>query len=278
MPHDPDPDSLRVHFGLELRRLRTRADLSMSKLAKALGCTPQWISQLEQSDKPVPEQSALDLDTYFRTDGWEENDGLFHRIYTAIRRAGRRRVLRPGFEAYLDYEPKAIGLRQITSQVVPGLLQIEGYALGIMDPNESPDIRGERVASRLARQAILARPRPLETMFVVDESALQRPVGGAKVMVDQIDHLIDMTQTPHIQIRVMPMMRVTSSALMGGLILLSFAQGTDLLYVESGGVGQLVESSDAVFRAGVHFHTAMGEALSQAESIELMSRTREMHL
>jgi transcriptional regulator with XRE-family HTH domain len=278
MPHDPDPDSLRVHFGIELRRLRTRADLSMSKLAKALGCTPQWVSQLEQSDKPVPEQSALDLDTYFRTDGWGENDGLFHRLYVAIRRAGRRRVLRPGFESYLDYEPKAIGLRQITSQLVPGLLQIEGYALGIMDPNESLDVRDERVASRLARQAILARPRPLETMFVVDESALQRPVGGAKVMVDQIDHLIDMTQTPHVQIRVMPIVRVTSSALMGGLILLSFGQETDLLYIESGGVGQLVDSSDAVFRAGVHFHTAMGEALSQAESIDLMSRTREMHL
>jgi hypothetical protein len=65
---------------------------------------------------------------------------------------------------------------------------------------------------------------------------------------------------------------------MGGLILLSFGQETDLLYIESGGVGQLVDSSDAVFRAGVHFHTAMGEALSQAESIDLMSRTREMHL
>jgi transcriptional regulator with XRE-family HTH domain len=63
----PDPDALRVHFGLELRRLRLQAGLSMKQLADALGCTPQWVCQLEGADKAVPEQSALDLDTYFKT-------------------------------------------------------------------------------------------------------------------------------------------------------------------------------------------------------------------
>ncbi|MEU8125335.1 helix-turn-helix transcriptional regulator [Spirillospora sp. NPDC049024] len=89
------PDALRVHFGEELRRMRQRAKLSQNQLASALGCTPQWICQMEKADKAVSEQTALDLDTYFKTDGSDQDDGHFHRLYTAIRRAGRHRVLRP---------------------------------------------------------------------------------------------------------------------------------------------------------------------------------------
>src|SRR3954453_12716784 len=190
MPHDPDPDSLRLHFGIELRRLRTRADLSMSKLAKALGCTPQWVFQLEQSDKPVPEQSALDLDTYFRTDGWEENDGLFHRIYTAIRRAGRRRALLPGFEAYVKQEAQAVFIRGYAAQVVPGLLQTPSYAVGVMNPDDPAETLEARVSGRLDRQAILLRDRPPRSHFVLDESVLHRQIGGPKVMGEQLDQLI----------------------------------------------------------------------------------------
>jgi len=35
-----DPDALRVHFGLELRRTRLRAKLSQNELAKALAAAP----------------------------------------------------------------------------------------------------------------------------------------------------------------------------------------------------------------------------------------------
>jgi hypothetical protein len=76
----------------------------------------------------------------------------------------------------------------------------------------------------------------------------------------------------------MPFERVTSVALGGGFILLGFDKEADLMYIESGSVGQLIDSRDTVFKAGVHFDMVMGEALGQAESIELMSRAREVYL
>jgi transcriptional regulator with XRE-family HTH domain len=138
--HDTDLDALRAHFGLELRRLCRRAGLSMNQLAKALGCTPQWIHQLEKAGKPVPEQMAFDLDTYFKTDGWEEDDGLFHRLYAAIRRAGRRHALRLGFESYIAQEVKAIGIRCLAAQIrapAPGRWR-EGHGR----PDRPPDRLG----------------------------------------------------------------------------------------------------------------------------------------
>ncbi|MGI5416652.1 helix-turn-helix domain-containing protein [Actinomadura luteofluorescens] len=273
-----DPDALRVYFSEELRRTRQRAKLSQSQLANALGCTPQWICQLEKTDKTVSEQTTLDLDTYFKTDGWHQDDGHFHRIHTAIRRAGRHRVLLPGFDAYLRHESRAIGIRCFAAQVVPGLLQTEGYTRGTMDLSEPVETLDARTAGRIDRQAILTRDKPPEMMFVLDESVLRRPVGGQKVMVDQIDHLIGAAQSPHIQIRVMPFHRITPVALVGGLILLSFEREADLLYFETGSVGQLVDREDVVFKAGVHFITMVGEALSQAESIEFMTQAREIYL
>ncbi|URM99384.1 helix-turn-helix domain-containing protein [Actinomadura madurae] len=273
-----DPDALRVHFGEELRRLRQRAKLSQNQLAAALGCTPQWICQLEKADKTVSEQTALDLDTYFQTDGSDQDDGHFHRIYNTIRRAGRHRVLRPSFDNYRVQEARAIGIRYLAAQIVPGLLQIEDYARGVMGDGEPPETLDARVAVRIARGKIFDRDVAPAAMFVLDESALRRPVGGPKTMVDQLDHLINMARRPNVQILVIPFERITPLALGGGFILLNFAREADLMYAETGGVSQLIEDRDVLFHAGVHFTTVVGEALSQVESIEFMTRAQEGYL
>lgn len=273
-----DPDAMRVHFGEELRRMRQRAKLSQNQLAAALGCTPQWICQLEKADKTVSEQTALDLDTYFKTDGSDQDDGHFHRIYTTIRRAGRHRVLLPGFDAYLRHESKAIGIRCFAAQVIPGLLQTESYARGLMMPGESAETLDARVAGRMERQAILARQNPPMTIFVLDESVLHRPIGGRKVMVEQLDHIIGYEHSLDVDIRLLPYGRAAPAGLEGGFILLSFERDADLMYIEAAGVGQLIESKSTMFKAGVRFSLVMGESLSRAETFELLNRTREEYL
>ncbi|GAA2738453.1 helix-turn-helix transcriptional regulator [Actinocorallia aurantiaca] len=276
--YESDPDALRAHFAIELRRQRTRAGLSMNGLAKALGCTAQWISQLEQTEKPVPEQTAFDLDTCFKTEGWEENDGLFIRVYRAIQRAGRRRVLHQGFGEFLRHEAKSIGIRGFAAQIVPGLLQLEDYARALMDPAELSETLDARVAGRMERQSIFTRDLPPKALYVLDESVFRRPVGGPKVMAAQIDHLIGMAQSPQVQIRILPFDRITPVALIGGFILLSFEREPELMYIESASFSQLVDSREVLFNAGVDFNTMMGEALSQADSIAFMSRIREEYM
>lgn len=274
--HEADHDALQAHFGSELRRLRQRDGLSQAQLAASLGCTPQWIYALEKTDKAVSEQTSLDLDTFFKTDGWDDDDGLFHRIYATLHRAGQRRVLRPDFKTYVGYEAKAIGIRCFAAQVVPGLLQVETYAQAIMNSGE-PEVREARVAGRMERQAIFTRENPPMGMFVLDESVLRRPVGGPGVMAEQIDHLVGVAESPHVQVRVMPFTHITSASLGGSFILLSFEKESDLMYVESGAVSVLLEARDQIFTAGVRFDTIMGEALSESKSIELMERAREVY-
>ncbi|XRQ08520.1 helix-turn-helix domain-containing protein, partial [Actinomadura welshii] len=118
--------ALCAFFGAELRRKREQAGLTGKELADALGCTPQWISTME-SGRKVSEQSALDLDTYFKT------DGCFHRMWKLINDVELQTFLPPGFTEYAEREKKASSVRVFSALLVNGLFRSDQYARSIID-------------------------------------------------------------------------------------------------------------------------------------------------
>ncbi|WP_460362282.1 helix-turn-helix domain-containing protein [Actinocorallia lasiicapitis] len=267
-----------THLGTELLRLRARAGLSQMQLAEALGCTNQWIGQLEGAVKSISLATAQDLDVYFKTEGWDSGDGgHFTRLHRAIKKANLSRVLLPGFEAYLERESSAITICCYATHGMPGLLQTEEYARGTMSDDELPETLDARVAGRMERREILNRGRPPHSFFVIDEAVFHRPVGGPTVMAGQLDHLIGFADSPRVQIHVLPYAPVVPTALEGGYMLLSFEDENDLAYVETASVGQLIEKRDVVANRRVSFSTLMGGALSRAESVTWMKRLRKEH-
>ncbi|MGI8332836.1 helix-turn-helix domain-containing protein [Actinomadura scrupuli] len=229
---DPDPGSLIGHFGSELRRRRTMADLSMAQLAAALGCSPQWIGTMEQGDKPPSEAFSADLDTYFKT------DGAFHHLWKSIKRAGRNGVLLPGFPRYVELEADAVFIRSFEVQLVPGLLQIEAYARALMNAAEPAATLEERVAGRMERQVILRQDVPPHPLFVLDESVLHRPIGGPKVMHEQLGKILEFATSTRVQIRVLPYSTVSYAAMDGAFTMLGFERDPDLVYVEGPNISQ----------------------------------------
>nr|WP_279433578.1 DUF5753 domain-containing protein [Actinomadura sp. KC345] len=184
----------------------------------------------------------------------------------------------------MEQETRAIGVRCFAAQIVPGLLQIEDYARGIMDRSEPEETLDARVASRMERQAIFSRDKPVMMTCVLDESTLRRPVGGPQTMARQIDHLINAARSPFVQVLIMPFERITTEALAGDMILLSFEKEPDLVYIESGNIGYVIDNRDDVFMTRddvfmteVYFNRTMGEVLSQTESNEFMRRIQETY-
>src|SRR3954469_22736124 len=117
---------LNVVFGDEIRARRNEAGLSQVKLGEKLGCTGQWVAQVEKGVKDPSREFALDLDTYFTT------GGTFIRIAKEIKKLGRRLIHMPGFPAYLEAESRAVFVGSFDSQLVPGLLQRESYARAVI--------------------------------------------------------------------------------------------------------------------------------------------------
>lgn len=90
--------------------------------------------------------------------------------------------------------------------VVPGLLQTEAYARAIVvgGPNElSAEQVDQRVAIRTERQQLLTRTTdPLRLWVVLDEAALRKKVGGAKVMREQLRCLLEMSELAKVTLQV----------------------------------------------------------------------------
>jgi transcriptional regulator with XRE-family HTH domain len=266
---DPDPRSLIGHFGAELRYLRTEATLSMGQLAALLGCTPQWISQIELGDSTPSEEFANDLDTFFKT------GGSFHRLWANIKKAVRSSVLLPGFPGYLELEAKATYIRRFSTLAIPGLLQTEGYARAVMNAGWPHPAMDERVETRMDRQGILLREKPPKALFVLDESVLLRPFGGVAVMHDQLGQLVGYAESEDVQVRVLPFQASAAAGLDGSFTMLSFEKDSDVVYVEAPGISQLVEDQGVVADCAVRFNLLMGEALPRAEYTKFMMKVRE---
>lgn len=150
-PRDPEPGSLIGHFGTELRTYREKAEISQNRLGEILGSTGQWIGQVELGEKAPSEQFALDLDTYF------ESNGAFHRLWKSIKAGTRRLAVPTWFAEWIEIERKAHTLKNWEPLVLPGLLQTPDYARAVL--SRQPGITAERieeqVAQRLERQAAL---------------------------------------------------------------------------------------------------------------------------
>jgi transcriptional regulator with XRE-family HTH domain len=115
-------------------------------------------------------------------------------------------VIPEGFDLYVGLEEAATSHTSYESELVPGLLQTEGYAREIIHthyPELSEDELDGRVRLRIERQVILTRPTvPLTLRAVLSEAALLRPIGGRKVMAHQLAHLVYMSELAHVTLRV----------------------------------------------------------------------------
>ena len=111
--------------------------------------------------------------------------------------------------SYIDEETEAKSVWNWEPLIVPGLLQTRRYARAIIEGWASimPATREEierRVEARLARRRLLTRDPPLDLSVVVDESVLRRKVGDRSVMREQLEHLIESSQLPNVQLQVLP--------------------------------------------------------------------------
>lgn len=260
-------NSAREFFGAELRRMREEAKLTAKELGEALGCTPQWISTME-SGRKTSEQSALDLDTYFQT------DGMFHRIWGHAKKADRRVLPPPGFPEYAEREKHATSIRIYSALLVNGLFQTEGYAAAVLGETDENDGSG-LVSQRMKRQSILNGQGQLNVWLTLDENVLRRPIGGTQTMRDQLDWLLKVSERNDIMLDVIPQRVGYHPGLAGSFSLLGFDNGTSIAYTESAGTGMLIEHPARVVEYAVTYDTLRGFALPFSESRALITEVME---
>jgi transcriptional regulator with XRE-family HTH domain len=185
----------------ELREFRESSGLSGQELAERLGWSPSKLSRIEHGLSGFDE---IDLVRYAAHCGIssEDIDDLLERF---------REPATPGYWltdrcfALVFHENTAAFSTSYDPLVVPGLLQTQDYAAELIGPGKPWLLH-----VRMERQLLLNQ-RPFE--FFIHEQALRLPVGGNRVMNEQLLKLVLLTEQPKITIRVVPTSLGTRAAL-----------------------------------------------------------------
>ena len=250
------------YFGQQVRRARRAAGWTLTELGQRIGYDPGQISRIENGKRPPTELFAQMCDRAF-----PERDGWFGEFYAESR---TWIATPPWFRSWVEHEQQAATLRIWQLGVLSGLLQTQDYARAILavNPGVTEDQVRERLAARLARQALLARDDPPAVWFLVDEAALHRRVGSPHVMAAQLAHLRGVARLPNITIQVVP--SIAHAGLLGG-----FAVAESAAYVETAVAGQVFEDADIIAGLLTRFDTLRNEAFRGSESLALIERMCE---
>jgi len=264
------PTVRRRRLGAELRRYRELAGLTIDHVAERLDCSASKISRLETGQTGSSPRDVRDMLALYGVDGAELEE-----LLVVARETRQRGWWQPYGSvltgAFIGFEAAAQQIRSYESQCVPGLLQTEEYARGLMQGGtigRSPDEIESRVRVRMARQALLTQDDPVDFWCVLDEAALLRPIGGTDVMHDQLDRLVAAAELPHVTLQVLPMQVGAHPGLEGSFVLLSFPDEADpdTVYVTMATGGVFQEKPDDLARFAMIFDSLQRIALPPDES------------
>lgn len=279
MPSTVDPSLNRRKLRMELRAAREKAGLTQRLAAETL----EWsLSKLIRIETGTVSVSVTDLRALLQLYGIDDQQ-----VVAALEAAARgskgpswwapyNDVLTTTYAQYLGFESAATSIRSYHPVIIPGHLHTQDYAMALLQPRVDPE-RAERVVDlRIARQERTFDEGGPHASFVLDELALRRIIGGAHVMKHQLDHLLEMSARPAVDISVLPADSGAHFSTLGSFVLLGFADDGDLLYLEHT-TGSLTNQNDMDLMARYQecFETISSRAVKGEAATELITRIKK---
>jgi len=217
------PTVQRLVLGSQLHRLRESRGITAEQAAEAIRGSHSKISRMEHGRVGFKERDVGDLLTLYGVTDSEERAALLNLAREANTHGwwhAYSDVLPVWLEPYVGLEAAASVIRTCQIQLVPGLLQTEGYARALI-----------RQGSAASEEAIARRS---ELWAVVDEGALRRPVGSRDILREQLRYLIDVADHPAVRLQILPFSTGAHPAMGGPFTILRFAEPdlADVVYIE----------------------------------------------
>ncbi|WP_275414727.1 helix-turn-helix domain-containing protein [Plantactinospora mayteni] len=250
-----------------LKFARSRSGMTQDQLAERLNVSTSLIAKFETNRLIPKHDTARNLDAVFDSGDMFQESAAEARAFS-----GELVFMRP----WLEYEQRATMIRTFQPTVVPGLLQTEAYARALLRDagTRVPDLDGV-LASRIARAEVLRRDdQPCRLFAVVDETVLRRPVGGPKVMAEQLHAIVQACALPNVSVTVVPASAGAHPGLNGPLALAT-VDGRNVGFLDDPLGGQVVEDPDRVAALEEVWEAIREYALPARPSLELIMEAAE---
>lgn len=235
-----------------LRRVRERAGLSSSELARKVDWPLPKISRMEHGRRA---STTTDVILYVVVCGMNMTEA--RPLLELARRAERNQGfylsddwIGGSLQSLIFHESSAEHSIIYEPQVIHGLLQTPDYAHSLITAVNSEFTTGwveGAVRTRMERQRILSLPNPAQFTFFINESALRLRVGTDEIMQEQLLHLVLTAALDNVTVRILPSMAGERTAFGGGFRIMEFLEHRPIVYLDYlGGSGLILEDSDYV--------------------------------
>ncbi|MBW1601857.1 helix-turn-helix domain-containing protein [Streptomyces sp. JJ66] len=193
-----------------LAELRREAELTGHELALRCGWSPAKSSRIERAKTPP---SASDIRAWCRATGFEEQT---EDLVAANRQADQmyvhwkklhRHGMRRAQEEVVPLYQKTRRFRIYCSNVMPGILQTEPYAAGLLSAiatfQGTPDDSANAAASRRARSRVL-HEGDHRFAFLLEETVLRYRIADDEALAGQLGYLLTVISLPNVSLGVIP--------------------------------------------------------------------------
>ncbi|QHY98310.1 Helix-turn-helix protein [Streptomyces sp. S4.7] len=260
------PTGRQRRLASEMRRMREQAGISIQGAASMLGADRTMISNIEAGRTGLSEDRVRQIACHYKCPDTALIDALAAMAATRRTRywwAEYRGKLPDGYLDVSEIEYHAAAIRTAQTVHLPGLLQTEEHARAIFDfaVPELPRLEVElRVAHRMGRQSILTGENPTPYVGIIHEAALRLEFGGHEVARQQLHHLADAADQPHVTLLVIPF---SAGAFHGA--------GQSILYAD--GVVPELDTVQLDTSFGAHFVDAPTPLANYRSLLDLMERS-----
>jgi transcriptional regulator with XRE-family HTH domain len=244
-----------------LKQSRVDAGYASHKaLAKRLNVSRPVISRAENASQAVPSPSLLGA--------WAEATGADLAKLTDY--AERARSPRSWFAKWAeDFEQRATMIRWFEPLLVPGLIQCQSYTRAVASWKPFSTTVDDTLSERLARQSVLDRA---ELRILILGSVLNREVGDASVMSEQIEHLLSLGARPSVTLQIVPDTPEVAGALGGAFAIATEGAADTAAYADSLVQSGVYTDADVIARAVSMFDHLRADALPWSQTREQLEQ------
>ncbi|MGW0365292.1 helix-turn-helix domain-containing protein [Streptomyces sp. NPDC002990] len=274
MASNVNPTVRRRRLGMELRKLREDKGMTAEQVAERLLVSQSKISRLENGRRSISQRDVRDLCDVYEVEDRRLVESLMQMAKDSRQQGWWHAFGDIPYSVYIGLETDAASLRTYEPQMVPGLLQTPEYAHALIrgaQPETAAADVDKRVQVRMHRQKRLsetdnnnAEVGPLRLWAVIDEAALRRHVGNPKLMIQQLEYLIEQSEQPYITVQVMPFSMGAHPGVNGQYSILEFPDASDstVVYIEGVTSDLYLEKANDVQKYSVMYEHLRAQALN----------------
>lgn len=265
-------------LGADLRQLRRKANLTAEAVGTELGFSQSKISRIEKGEVRV---SRTDLKALLALYGVTD-EAQINTFIDAAKDAKSQGwwiayedALPREYRDFIALEGSASKIRTFEGMVVPGLVQTAEYIKHVITAGPEvlpPGHVDSLIKVRVERQTILDQDSPPKFWIIVSEGALRQLVGGRDVMVDQLQHLSDLTERSYITLQVLPFKAGAHAGIQSSFVLFDFPTDPSIACVANLTGTLFMDQEGQVGAFAGAFDNLRAAALSPAESLTLINQ------